>query len=248
MQTTAASTSSAAAAPVDDRPSTPPLQQAVRVRALYTYAPSNPTELAFEAGQSIKVIGRTYDQWWRGTLAGRVGIFPVNYVEPLPAPSAAELRLEREEEDELFERIAGFDELLERLRAVEPGRPIPDDVEELYAGCVGLQVKLGGLISKYAGAKAELETLSNIFAQAAFSYQAMKNPHVAPPAPQSATLSVCLWLPSRDLADLRALCRIFALRSASVRPSASVCPAAPAAASAGPTRPTAAAAIAAVRG
>lgn len=136
-------------------PVTPPLQQALRVRALYTYTPTNPTELAFEAGSVIKVIGRTYAEWWRGTLRGRVGIFPVNYVEALSAPSDDELRRERADEDEIFGRIARFDELLEKLRAVDVARDggIPDDVEELYASCVGLQARLGGLIGKYAGYK-----------------------------------------------------------------------------------------------
>lgn len=51
-----------------------------RVRALHTFEPSEPGELAFEKGDIIKVVDRNYKDWWRGQLKGRTGIFPVNYV------------------------------------------------------------------------------------------------------------------------------------------------------------------------
>jgi signal transducing adaptor molecule len=51
-----------------------------RVRALHTFKPTEPGELAFEQGDIIKVVDRGYKDWWRGQLKGRTGIFPVNYV------------------------------------------------------------------------------------------------------------------------------------------------------------------------
>ena len=111
-----------ASLPAIPRPTTPSLDQATRVRALYAYTPSNPTELQFLEGDIIKVIGRTYDQWWRGTLRGRVGIFPVNYVESEKVMSEEEMRRERDEEDEVFQGVARFDELLEKLKGVDPSR------------------------------------------------------------------------------------------------------------------------------
>jgi signal transducing adaptor molecule len=51
-----------------------------RVKALYTFEPTEPGELAFEKGEVIKVVDRGYKDWWRGQLKGRTGIFPVNYV------------------------------------------------------------------------------------------------------------------------------------------------------------------------
>jgi signal transducing adaptor molecule len=51
-----------------------------RVRALHTFEPTEPNELAFERGDIIKVVNREYKDWWRGQLKGRAGIFPVNYV------------------------------------------------------------------------------------------------------------------------------------------------------------------------
>lgn len=108
--------------PAIPRPTTPSLDQATRVRALYAYTPSNPTELQFLEGDVIKVIGRTYDQWWRGTLRGRVGIFPVNYVESEKVMSEEDMRRERDEEDEVFQGVARFDQLLEKLKGVDPSR------------------------------------------------------------------------------------------------------------------------------
>jgi signal transducing adaptor molecule len=51
-----------------------------RVRALHTFEPTEPGELAFDKGDIIKVVDRGYKDWWRGQLKGRTGIFPVNYV------------------------------------------------------------------------------------------------------------------------------------------------------------------------
>jgi hypothetical protein len=58
-----------------------------RVRALHTFEPTEPNELAFDKGDLIKVVNREYKDWWRGQLRGRTGIFPVNYVVRLRPPS-----------------------------------------------------------------------------------------------------------------------------------------------------------------
>ena len=72
--TAAASTSAATSAP------TPNINAVTRVRALYTFEPTEPGELSFEKGDIIKVVDRGYQDWWRGQIKGRTGIFPVNYV------------------------------------------------------------------------------------------------------------------------------------------------------------------------
>ena len=58
----------------------PNMNIVTRVRALHTFEPTEPGELAFEKGDIIKVVDRGYKDWWRGQLKGRTGIFPVNYV------------------------------------------------------------------------------------------------------------------------------------------------------------------------
>lgn len=51
-----------------------------RVRALHAFQSDEQGELSFEKGDIITVVDRGYDNWWRGLLKGRTGIFPVNYV------------------------------------------------------------------------------------------------------------------------------------------------------------------------
>jgi signal transducing adaptor molecule len=88
VQTTAPATvessspqsSSNSAAPTSPTPSSAEGHAVTRVRALHSFQPSEPNELAFEKGDIIKVVNREYKDWWRGQIRGRTGIFPVNYV------------------------------------------------------------------------------------------------------------------------------------------------------------------------
>ncbi|KAF8961986.1 hypothetical protein BDZ97DRAFT_1905402 [Flammula alnicola] len=72
-----------------------------RVRALHTFEPTEPGELAFEKGDIIK-----------RSLKGRTGIFPVNYVEAMPEPTAAELAKEAEQEAAVFAQAVNVEKLL----------------------------------------------------------------------------------------------------------------------------------------
>jgi hypothetical protein len=76
---------STSAAPTSPTSSTAEAQAVTRVRALHSFEPTEPNELAFEKGDVIKVVNREYKDWWRGQLKGRTGIFPVNYVVRLRA-------------------------------------------------------------------------------------------------------------------------------------------------------------------
>ncbi|XP_044539074.1 intersectin-2-like [Gracilinanus agilis] len=49
--------------------------------ALYSYSSSEPGDLTFTEGQEILVTQKD-GEWWTGTLDGRAGIFPSNYVRP----------------------------------------------------------------------------------------------------------------------------------------------------------------------
>lgn len=119
-----------------------------RVKALHTFEPTEPGELAFEKGDIIKVVDRGYKDWWRGQLKGRTGIFPVNYVvsvslldccfssdrtlqEPLPELTAAELAREAEQEATVFAQAANVDRLLTMLRTVDSSGENLADNEEI---------------------------------------------------------------------------------------------------------------------
>jgi signal transducing adaptor molecule len=82
VETSSQSTSTAPTSPTS---STTEGYAVTRVRALHSFEPTEPNELAFEKGDVIKVVNREYKDWWRGQLRGRTGIFPVNYVVRLRA-------------------------------------------------------------------------------------------------------------------------------------------------------------------
>ena len=77
---TVTSTTITSPSPVSAQSSQDSIPIVTRVRALHTFEPTEPGELAFEKGDIIKVVDRNYKDWWRGQLKGRTGIFPVNYV------------------------------------------------------------------------------------------------------------------------------------------------------------------------
>lgn len=86
-----------------------------RVRALYDFQPSEPGELAFRKGDVIAVLESVYKDWWKGSLRGQTGIFPLNYVEKLQDPTRAELEREAQMEAEVFAEIRNVEKLLALL-------------------------------------------------------------------------------------------------------------------------------------
>ncbi|KAK6985016.1 hypothetical protein R3P38DRAFT_2575191 [Favolaschia claudopus] len=138
-----------------------------RVRALHPFAPTEPGELGFERGDVIKVVDRGYKDWWRGQLRGRTGIFPVNYVEPLPEPTPAELAAEASQEAAVFAQAVNVEKLLNMLRALDPGKgdnlAEDEEIQELYRSCMALRPKIVKLIDKYSQKRGTLASLSLFF-------------------------------------------------------------------------------------
>ncbi|XP_031734599.1 GRB2-related adapter protein-like [Anarrhichthys ocellatus] len=76
------------APPQPDSPPTPASGQqeassGLQVRALYSFDAEEKDELAFNAGDVIKVVERSDQAWWRGQLRGNTGLFPSNYTKPI---------------------------------------------------------------------------------------------------------------------------------------------------------------------
>lgn len=101
-----------------------------RVRALYDFAPSEPGELEFNRGDVIAVLESVYKDWWRGSLKGKTGIFPLNYVEKLTDPTPDELQREAQMEAEVFAEIKNVEKLLTLLSASNTA-PREEDNEEI---------------------------------------------------------------------------------------------------------------------
>lgn len=101
-----------------------------RVRALYDFAPSEPGELEFKRGDVIAVLESVYKDWWRGSLKGKTGIFPLNYVEKLSDPTPDELQREAQMEAEVFAEIKNVEKLL-TLLSTSNTAPREEDNEEI---------------------------------------------------------------------------------------------------------------------
>ncbi|EJD48216.1 hypothetical protein AURDEDRAFT_144151 [Auricularia subglabra TFB-10046 SS5] len=173
----------AASAAVPTSPISPSGQASVtRVRALHTFEPTEPGELAFEKGDIIKVVDRNYKDWWRGQLRGRTGIFPVNYVEPLPDPTPAELAREAEQEAAVFAQAANIDKLLTMLRSFDPAKDNladNEEIQELYRQSMSLRPKIVKLIDKYSQKRADLVFMNESFVKARGIFERMMEDSLA---------------------------------------------------------------------
>lgn len=136
----------------------PPLQKpqttaatVSRVKALYDFSPSEPSELPFRRGDIISVLDSVYKDWWRGSLRGQTGIFPVNYVEILKDATPEELMREAEEEAKILAEGRNIEKLLGLLANAEGGRGVEDeDLQGLYNSTLAIRPKLVKLIEKYS--------------------------------------------------------------------------------------------------
>ncbi|TFK24066.1 hypothetical protein FA15DRAFT_593066 [Coprinopsis marcescibilis] len=153
-----------------------------RVRALHTFEPSEPGELAFDKGDVIKVVDRGYKDWWRGQLKGRTGIFPVNYVEPMPEPTAAELTKEVEQEAAVFSQALNVEKLLSMLKGLDPDKDNladNEEIQELYRSCMSLRPKIVKLIDKYSQKRADLVSMNETFVRARTIFDRMMEESLA---------------------------------------------------------------------
>ena len=100
-----------------------------RVRALYDFQPSEAGELQFRKGDIIAVLESVYKDWWKGSLRGQTGIFPLNYVEKLADPTQEELQRESQMEGEVFAEIKNVEKLLTLLSTSSSELNVQDNEE-----------------------------------------------------------------------------------------------------------------------
>ena len=100
-----------------------------RVKALYDFQPSEPGELQFRKGDVIAVLESVYKDWWKGSLRGQTGIFPLNYVEKLSDPTPDEIIREAQMENEVFAQIKNVEKLLTLLSTSNSELNVQDNEE-----------------------------------------------------------------------------------------------------------------------
>ncbi|KAI5805774.1 hypothetical protein EDC01DRAFT_263990 [Geopyxis carbonaria] len=60
----------------------------VRAEALWAFSGSESGDLTFAAGDTIEVVEKVKDDWWRGRVGGgEVGLFPSSYVREITTPN-----------------------------------------------------------------------------------------------------------------------------------------------------------------
>lgn len=133
-----------------------------RVRALFDFQPSEPGELQFRKGDVIAVLESVYKDWWKGSLRGQTGIFPLNYVEKLQDPTPEELQKEAQTEAEVFGQIKNVEKLLALLSTSTGDINVRDNEEitELYHSTLAIRPKLIELIGKYTQKKGNVKSPS----------------------------------------------------------------------------------------
>lgn len=151
-----ASASASAPAPIQPMPTGTTAATVSRVRALYDFVPSEPGELEFKRGDVIAVLESVYKDWWRGSLKGKTGIFPLNYVEKLTDPTPEELQREAQMEAEVFAEIKNVEKLLTLLSTNSaPREEDNEEISKLYHQTLAIRPKLIKLIEKYSQKKGE---------------------------------------------------------------------------------------------
>lgn len=126
-----------------------------RVRALFDFQPSEPGELQFRKGDIIAVLESVYKDWWKGSLRGQTGIFPLNYVEKLADPTVEELQREAQMEGDVFGQIKNVEKLLTLLstRSSDLNVQENEEITTLYHSTLAIRPKLIELIGKYSQKK-----------------------------------------------------------------------------------------------
>ncbi|WFC94672.1 hypothetical protein MBRA1_001306 [Malassezia brasiliensis] len=144
------------------------------VRALYDFEPDEPGELAFSAGDVIRVLDSVYEQWWRGELRQDVGIFPVNYVEPMPEMAQAAIEQDLEMERSVFAHAADIHRLHARLQQLDPVRDNfvdDDELQELYQRSLALRPKIIRLMDRYSVKVQDLRAMNDKFMRARSTFE-----------------------------------------------------------------------------
>ncbi|KAK0277197.1 ESCRT-0 subunit protein hse1 [Friedmanniomyces endolithicus] len=157
-----------------------------RVRALYDFVPSEKGELAFQKNDVIAVLESVYKDWWKGSLHGQTGIFPLNYVEKLPDPTKEELERDAQMEAEVFGEIKNVEKLLALLSVPDGGgsrrgEREEEEIGELYQKTLSIRPKLIELIGKYSQKKDEFTQLNEKFVKARRDYEYLLEGSMAAP-------------------------------------------------------------------
>lgn len=149
-----------------------------RVKAIYDLTSEDPGELSFRRGDVITVLESVYRDWWKGSLRGEVGIFPLNYVTPIPDQTPAEIAQEQQDEQKVFDGARDIEKLLSLLTNAQ-SQPASvniaenEELQKLYHSTQAIRPKLVKMIEKYAQKRDDLIDLDRKFMNARRTYDTL---------------------------------------------------------------------------
>ncbi|KAG0376640.1 ESCRT-0 subunit protein hse1 [Mortierella sp. AD032] len=161
-----------------------------RVRALYDFEPTESGELGFQKDDVIVVLATSYQDWWKGELFGRQGIFPVNYVEEIKEGEPTGNGGDGEDEAHVLQEAKNIDGLIHMLQGVDPRRDNfsdNDTLQDAYNNVLGIRPKLVELIKKHGEKKDEMMLMNEKLTRARATYEKMMEQSIAKYSQQAYT-------------------------------------------------------------
>lgn len=159
---------------VREQESTRKKSQLRRVKAMYDLKSTEPDELSFRKGDVIVVLEQVYRDWWRGSLHGKIGIFPINYVSPLEQSVLTKNTIinNKETETKIVNAKEKIDQLHLKLQNSKGDVSIlgDDSVNTLYGEVTPMRSEITKLIGKYANERDKLASLYQLLANAEATY------------------------------------------------------------------------------
>ncbi|KAG0370233.1 ESCRT-0 subunit protein hse1, partial [Gamsiella multidivaricata] len=153
-----------------------------RVRALYDFEPTESGELGFQKDDVIVVLATSYQDWWKGELYGRQGIFPVNYVEEIKEGEPSQNGGVGDDEAQVLHEAKNIDNLLQMLQSVDPrvDNFLENDVlQDAYNNVLGIRPRLVEMIKMHGEKKDEMMLLNEKLARARSTYEKMMEQSIA---------------------------------------------------------------------
>lgn len=153
-----------------------------RVIALYDLTSTENDELSFKKGEIIVVLEQVYRDWWKGILNGKIGIFPINYVQEL---NNNELSSTTREDIDIENRIFGQKEKINHLQQIlksdNGSKDLLQDnqISEMYSEVTPIRPQLNKTLNKYAKDKDKMIALRQIMDNAEATYTEIMNKAMA---------------------------------------------------------------------
>lgn len=106
------------------------MADSIKVRAIFKFKGTNNDELKFKKGDLITITQKEDGGWWEGTLDGKTGWFPSNYVEEISEKTKAEATDKEIPEDVLVKNIDYRQQVIRDL--LEKEQEFVSDLRSLF--------------------------------------------------------------------------------------------------------------------